>query len=323
MYETALINDMRLTTSNLRELMKKISLKSKTCLTIATGIIFSSFLIQSMIVFGFINSTHSYDIFSYVCTILFVFPFMLFVDDFLEIVSSSEKDLLEEVMIKNTYLEHAAKILRHDMHSGINTYLPRGVKSLKRRLSEDNIKQFKLEAPLRLISEGLEHSQQVYKGIYEFTNLVREGSELSRGQTDISRSLKSYLKRTSYSDQVRIGVLPTLHVNEPLFCTAVDNLIRNGLKYNDSKTKFVSIQSEDNNVITITDNGRGISQEEFNKLSVPYCRKKNQKEKGSGLGLNICVAIIKEHGYSLEVEKLQLGTTIRIKTNDQLYTACR
>jgi hypothetical protein len=41
---------------------------------------------------------------------------------------------------KNSYLEHAAKILRHDMHSGINTYMPRGLRSLKRRLTEDQLK---------------------------------------------------------------------------------------------------------------------------------------------------------------------------------------
>ena len=29
---------------------------------------------------------------------------------------------------KTVYLEHAAKILRHDIHSGINTYIPRGIK---------------------------------------------------------------------------------------------------------------------------------------------------------------------------------------------------
>ena len=39
-----------------------------------------------------------------------------------------------EIEKKNTYLEHAAKILRHDMHSGINTYMPRGLSSLERRL---------------------------------------------------------------------------------------------------------------------------------------------------------------------------------------------
>ena len=53
---------------------------------------------------------------------------------------------------KNTYLEHAAKILRHDMHSGINTYIPRGVSSLKRRLNKEIIEKLKLDAPLRMIN---------------------------------------------------------------------------------------------------------------------------------------------------------------------------
>ncbi len=39
-----------------------------------------------------------------------------------------------------------------------------------------------------------------------------------------------------------------------MFCTAVDNLIRNGLKYNDSDSKFVKIYSEDDSVY-IQDNG--------------------------------------------------------------------
>jgi methyl-accepting chemotaxis protein len=46
-----------------------------------------------------------------------------------------------EIEKKNSYLEHAAKILRHDMHSGINTYIPRGLSSLERRLTEDQIKK--------------------------------------------------------------------------------------------------------------------------------------------------------------------------------------
>ena len=52
----------------------------------------------------------------------------------------------EELEQKNTYLEHAAKILRHDMHSGINTYIPRGVSSLERRLTEEDIKKLKISS---------------------------------------------------------------------------------------------------------------------------------------------------------------------------------
>ena len=63
----------------------------------------------------------------------------------------------KEIERKNTYLEHAAKILRHDMHSGINTYMPRGVNSLERRLSHEDIVNIKIEAPLKMLKEGIKH----------------------------------------------------------------------------------------------------------------------------------------------------------------------
>ena len=106
--------------------------------------------------------------------------------------------------------------------------------------------------------------------------------------------------------------LPTLEVNESLFCTALDNLIRNGLKYNDSDTKFVKIYS-DENYIYLQDNGRGMTQSEFEKLSQPYVRKEGQKESGTGLGLNICISILKEHGFTVSCEKNKIGTKMKIK----------
>ena len=218
----------------------------------------------------------------------------------------------KEIEKKNTYLEHAAKILRHDMHSGINTYMPRGLSSLERRLSPEDIKNLKIESPLRMIKEGLKHSQKVYKGVYEFTNLVKKDVVLNKSECNLKNILEDYLSSTAYISQVIIDELPTIEVNEALFCTAVDNLIRNGLKYNDSDTKFVNITS-DENYIYIQDNGRGITQEDFDHLSKPYTRKEGQKESGTGLGLNICVAILEEHGFNITCEKNEIGTKMKIK----------
>ena len=222
---------------------------------------------------------------------------------------------LREIDKKNTYLEHAAKILRHDMHSGINTYIPRGLNSLERRLTEEEIQKLKIEAPLKMLREGLKHSQKVYRGVYEFTNLVKKDTVLDKTTCNIGEILDNYLSSTSYKSQVIIEGLPILEVNEPLFCTAIDNLIRNGLKYNDSDTKFVKIYTENNNII-VQDNGRGMSQKDFEKLSRPYVRKKNQKESGTGLGLNICIAILKEHGFTISCEKNKIGTKIKINVNN-------
>jgi len=218
-----------------------------------------------------------------------------------------------ELRNKNTYLEHAAKILRHDMHSGINTYIPRGIKSLERRISPEQIKELKIETSLRLIKDGLDHAQRVYRGVFEFTNLVKKNAVLEKNEYDLANILKAYLKKTAYADQVIIEDLPTMLVNEALFCTGIDNLIRNGLKYNDSKTKFVKVKMLNEKQLSIIDNGRGMSQKDFDKLSQPYERKEGQKEKGTGLGLNISVAIFKEHGFQMSVEKLDKGTMIKVK----------
>ena len=230
----------------------------------------------------------------------------------------------EIVNQKNTYLEYAAKIIRHDMHSGINTYLPRGIKSLNRRLTEENIKDLKISAPLKLISDGLDHTQKVYKGVYEFTNLVKENAQLTTEQNDVTEILKDYLKLTAYKNSVILSDdLPkALEINRALFCTAVDNFIRNGLKYNDSGTKWVKIyleskiiNSKTKNFIVIEDNGRGITGEEFTKLSKPYIRKEDQSETGTGLGLNISIAILEEHKFKVHAEKKQKdnGTKIYIR----------
>ena len=216
-----------------------------------------------------------------------------------------------EIEKKNTYLEHAAKILRHDMHSGINTYIPRGINSLERRLTPEQIEDLKITAPLKMLKEGLAHTQKVYNGVYEFTNLVKKDSVLNIKNCDLKKILDVYLSTTSYKSQVKIHHLIEKEVNEPLFCTAIDNLIRNGLKYNDSNTKLVTIKMEDNYLV-IQDNGRGLTQEEFIKYSKPYSRKDGQKENGTGLGLNICIAILNEHGFDINCEKNEIGTKFKI-----------
>jgi PAS domain S-box-containing protein len=227
--------------------------------------------------------------------------------DISEIVEKSK-----EIEKQNTYLEHAAKILRHDMHSGINTYIPRGISSLERRLKPEDIETLKIEAPLKMIKEGLRHSQKVYKGVYEFTNLVKKDVVLNKTECNLKDILNDYLSSTAYHSQVIIEELPTIEVNEALFCTAIDNLIRNGLKYNDSETKFVKIYMEGDELM-VQDNGRGIDQKDFDHLSKPYTRKEGQKESGTGLGLNICVAILEEHKFLVRCEKNEIGTKLKIK----------
>jgi light-regulated signal transduction histidine kinase (bacteriophytochrome) len=219
---------------------------------------------------------------------------------------------IRDINKKNTYLEYAARIIRHDMHSGINTYIPRGLSSLEKRISVDEMNNLKITSPIKMIKDGLAHTQKVYKSVYEFTNLVKNTVVLDRDMVDIKESLLKYLTNTSYKNQVELDDLVTLNVNETLFWNAIDNLIKNGLRYNNSDTKIVKIYMENNDLI-VEDNGIGFTQKEFENVTGGKIKKDADSE--SGLGLGITKTILEEHGFNMEFEKLETGTKIKIKIN--------
>lgn len=219
---------------------------------------------------------------------------------------------ISDIAKKNSYLEHAARIIRHDMHSGINTYMPRGITSLEKRLTVEDIQRLKIEGALKMVKEGLNHTQKVYKSVYEFTNLVKQNVVLNKSIVDAKDLIWKYISPNSYSSQVEIFDLGDMEVNETLFCNAVENLIKNGLSYNDSEVKKVKIYNEEEYLI-VEDNGKGFSQKQLEKHLTKYSKKADVTGEEKGLGLNICVAILEEHGFKLSCEKIEGGTKMKIK----------
>ena len=53
-----------------------------------------------------------------------------------------------------------------------------------------------------------------------------------------------------------------------------------------------------------------MTDEEFKKHIKSFSKEDNGE---IGLGLNISIAILKEHGYDLECERNEIGTKIKIK----------
>lgn len=210
---------------------------------------------------------------------------------------------LQSINKKNNYLEHAARIIRHDMHSGINTYIPRGLKSLESKLTADQLKELKIDSSVRIIKDGLAHAQKVYKSVYEFTNLVKQDVVLEKNNIDIKKILEEFLSTTTYQSKVFIKDCGTANISPALFCTAIDNLIRNGLKFNNSVERLVKVYL-DNSDLIIEDNGTGMSPDEFNNIKA---------NGSSGLGLSIALAILEEHNFEISCDEVKTGTKLRIK----------
>lgn len=242
-------------------------------------------------------------------TLLFLIIIALLQRKTIKIKDVEIDNQLRDINKKNKYLEYSARIIRHDMHSGINTYIPRGITSLEKRLTKEDVENLKIEAPIKMIKEGLTHTQKVYKRVYEFTNLVKQQVVLDKTKVNLTELLTDYFKTTSYNQQVKIEQLTDLDVNPTLFCASIENLVKNGLQYNKNQNKLVKIYIENKDII-VEDNGTGLSQKDFERITGKYSETDNLSE--SGLGLIISKTILEEHGFKMTSENNNNGTKIKI-----------
>ena len=93
------------------------------------------------------------------------------------------------------------------------------------------------------------------------------------------------------------------------------NIIDNALKYSD-KEGVVTVNAEETEgqvIITIADNGCGISAKDLPKVKQKFY-KANQTVRGSGIGLAVADEIIAMHGGSMDItsEGEGKGTTVTI-----------
>lgn len=113
--------------------------------------------------------------------------------------------------------------------------------------------------------------------------------------------------------------LPLLNTDGEYFAKAINKLVENGLRYSgDDGTVTVSAFSDDNYlVVTVADNGIGLSADELKMLGTLYWRADHdvvRNFKGSGLGIPIAYGIIDLLGGAVRVESTpDEGTTFTVR----------
>lgn len=108
-----------------------------------------------------------------------------------------------------------------------------------------------------------------------------------------------------------------LELDEKLMKRAISNLVYNSLIHNEKKVDIViEIQKSDLVEIIISDNGKGICEEDIGKVFDRYYRGTNTGEahKGSGLGMAIVKDIVLSHNGQIDLlSKENKGVKVYIK----------
>lgn len=223
----------------------------------------------------------------------------------------------KQLQLANEELEKFAYIASHDLKSPL-----RNVSSFL-SLIERKIKKGRTDTILEDIQYASRASQQMYRLIEDILRFSRmKQQEMSFHPLDLNdvlmevvMSLNTVLKDNNA--EISNTVLPTIEANESQIMLLLQNLIENGIKYNESTPKEISIYSQEidgNIIISIRDNGIGIPMHYQEKVFEMFARLHNQQQyEGTGLGLAICKRIVNAHHGNIWFESDYKGTVFHVE----------
>lgn len=220
-----------------------------------------------------------------------------------EKVMLNQKNELEEI---NEQLERYAFVASHDLKSPI-----RSIKSFI-DLSKIKLKQgdhAKVEEYFSFMSKSATHMGNLVNDLLEFSKL--DGQRIAFEETDLNQLLNSAIDLLQAENQVESHDLPYALVNPVQFQLIFQNLIQNGLKYNESPTPKIQIRywaENEHHFMTFEDNGLGIETQYHDEIFQMFSRLHTaEKYEGTGLGLSICNKIMQQHQGKITLKSSLLG----------------
>ena len=248
-----------------------------------------------------------------------------------------------------TAAEHEYEQKQHKMETAMlrqkNDEISIYVKQLEQ--SNDDLKQFAhaashdLREPVRAIvsyasllemslREKLDPEEREYllylkeggRRMYDMVTGILAFSKVHNSQdvTDVDLNIVYHevlenikLAITSKSAYIECADLPVVRGNSTLLIQLFQNLISNGIKYNESETPTIKISCErkgDVYQFCVSDNGIGIEEKHKTEVFDIFTRLHNQEQyQGTGIGLSICRKIVERLGGQIWNQPNETGGT--------------
>jgi light-regulated signal transduction histidine kinase (bacteriophytochrome) len=216
------------------------------------------------------------------------------------VVNAMEKaSLIRRLAAQREEQTNFVRVLVHDVRAPL-----RGLTGFADMLAEDletglydevpeHVEMIKLSAArLNALVDTLAHYALLD------SDMAFETVDMNDVATQVSDNLRLLIDERSA--EVHVGALPHVTGHGPELVQLLQNLIGNGIKYNEcSKPRIsIAVQSEGEEwVFTVEDNGVGIPEDKLKTVFKPFERLWSQDiYEGTGLGLAICQKIVKRHG---------------------------
>ncbi|MEH0758844.1 HAMP domain-containing protein [Vibrio sp. 16] len=175
-------------------------------------------------------------------------------------------------------------------------------------LSDLELPAAQSKAVARIIADTEEMEDMVDELLY-YARLERGGSELQLQSININEWLQErcefWRKETRLELVHVVSAIPVgLNVDLKLFNRALDNIVRNAFKFARTKIVIEVWSSDEDVVIEVHDDGKGVGSEHWPYLFDPFYSAnaaRNKGKTGHGLGLAIVKQVCDHHGARVSV----------------------
>ena len=221
----------------------------------------------------------------------------------IERYNKTNKKLLQTLEDKNNRLQAAneelerfAYIASHDLKTPLRTIISfTGL--LERDFKKNNLDSF--PDYFAYVKEGAKQMNSLITSTLEYSRVNHE-VDIENKEIDLNTIVEkiaaNLLQTYDENTSIQKENLPTILAEEGQMTLLFQNLIENGLKYNQSANKIIKITSKKtpNNIqITVKDNGIGIHEKYHEQIFSMFKRlHTNHTYEGTGLGLAICKKIV-------------------------------
>lgn len=197
------------------------------------------------------------------------------------------------------------------------------VKGFSQLMRRRSLPQDKVNAYLKLMDEELNRIDKLLNDL-----LVNGGkSPFLPEPHDFSGIIREFLViyRNSFPDvhfgiETRINAAPVIKVDRNKIAQLIDNLVKNSVEAmeenGESKEKridFLLTVEPEEIYLSIRDSGPGITEANRGRIMTPFF---TTKEKGTGLGMGLCLSIVEDHKGRMEIDsEVNRYTEVRLTFN--------
>ena len=169
-----------------------------------------------------------------------------------------------------------------------------------------------IQALLADAASGSDELEMILGNLLELSRYEANRLQLAHGAMDISGLIRQVTDRErnqARSHRFVVDIppdLPRVPADPVRIDRILHNLLSNAVKYSPQGTEVrVSVRREqDGVVVTVSDQGIGISHEDKTKLFAPFQRLESTRRavQGVGLGLIVCLRLVEAHGGRIWVD---------------------